>query len=156
MNKEEFLRKLKQALEGNVSPSVIRENLRYYDNYISEEVRKGARESDVIAEIGDPRLIAKTIEETSDDGGDPAGQAYEEGGSSSSGYDKDPYREGGTVHYFDLNKWYWKLLFGIVIVLFAFLVIAVITGIFSIVIPLLMPVLLVCFILYFIRSITRR
>ena len=35
MNKEEFLRRLRQALAGDVPPSVIEENIRYYDSYIS-------------------------------------------------------------------------------------------------------------------------
>lgn len=33
----------------------------YYDNYIQEEVRKGRTEADVIAELGDPWVIARTI-----------------------------------------------------------------------------------------------
>lgn len=157
MNREEFLHRLRQALEGNVSPSVIQENLRYYDNYISEEIRKGAREADVIAEIGDPRLIAKTIEETSDESVDPVRGAYGEADTrSKTSYEQEPLGGRSTIRYYDLNKWYWKLLFGIGIVLILFLVIAVITGIFSLVIPLLMPVLFICCIVYFIKSITRR
>ena len=34
MNREEFLRGLENALSGNVPPSVVRDNLRYYDDYI--------------------------------------------------------------------------------------------------------------------------
>lgn len=157
MNREEFLRRLRQALEGNVPPSVIQENLRYYDNYISEEIRKGAREADVIAEIGDPRLIAKTIEDTSEDVTDPLRSAYEEADTrSGSAYEQEPFGGRSTVHYYNLNKWYWKLLFGVGIVLILFLVIAVITGIFSLIIPLMFPVLLICCVIYFIKSITRR
>ncbi|MBS6642016.1 MAG: DUF1700 domain-containing protein [Clostridiaceae bacterium] len=157
MNREEFLRGLRQALEGNVSPSVIQENLRYYDNYISEEIRKGAREADVIAEIGDPRLIAKTIEDTSEDGTDPVRGVYEEGDTrSGSGYEQEPFGGRSTVHFYDLNKWYWKLLFGVGVVLILFLIIAVITGIFTLIVPLILPFIFICCIIYFIKSITRR
>lgn len=156
MNKEEFLRGLRQALEGNVSPAVIQENIRYYDNYITDEVRKGAREADVIAEIGDPRLIAKTIEDTTDGAEGSYGGVYEESETRSSSYEQEPFRQKNSVHYYDLNKWYWKLLFGLGVFLILFLVITVITGIFSLVVPLIMPVLIVCLIFYFIKNITRR
>ena len=40
MNREEFLRGLENALSGNVPPSVVRDNLRYYDDYIRSERQK--------------------------------------------------------------------------------------------------------------------
>lgn len=61
MNREEFLRGLENALSGNVPPSVVRDNLRYYDDYIRSERQKGRSESDIMDELGDPRLIARTI-----------------------------------------------------------------------------------------------
>ncbi|MFR5602336.1 MAG: DUF1700 domain-containing protein, partial [Lachnospiraceae bacterium] len=69
MNKEEFLRKLTASLNGQVSQQVIQENIRYYDQYISDEVRKGNSEETVIADIGDPRLIAKTIVDAAESAG---------------------------------------------------------------------------------------
>ncbi len=64
MNREEFLRGLENALSGNVPPSVVRDNLRYYDDYIRSERQKGRSESDIMDELGDPRLIARTILDT--------------------------------------------------------------------------------------------
>ena len=64
MNREEFLRGLENALSGNVPPSVVRVNLRYYDDYIRSERQKGRSESDIMDELGDPRLIARTILDT--------------------------------------------------------------------------------------------
>ena len=61
MRKSEFLQELKEALQGEVSGGVLQENLRYYDNYITQETAAGRREEDVIDEIGSPRLIARTI-----------------------------------------------------------------------------------------------
>ena len=52
MTKREFLDKLKKALVNDLSGSVIQENVNYYNDYITEEVRKGRRESDVIEELG--------------------------------------------------------------------------------------------------------
>ena len=66
MTKEQFLSSLKEALSGNVSPSLVNENLRYYEEYIETEKRKGRTEEEVMEELGDPRLIARTITDTAD------------------------------------------------------------------------------------------
>ena len=63
MNKNEFLKKLKIALENDLSQSQLKEKLDYYDNYISNEIKNGRREEDVINELGEPNLIAKTIKQ---------------------------------------------------------------------------------------------
>ena len=65
MKKTEFLKELEAALRGEVSPELVSENLRYYDNYISQETSKGRSEEEVTEEIGSPRLIARTIIDTS-------------------------------------------------------------------------------------------
>ena len=61
MTKQEFLEKLRLALTGNVPGSVVSENLQYYEDYINTEIRKGKSEEEVLAALGDPRLIARTI-----------------------------------------------------------------------------------------------
>ena len=48
MTKREFLDKLKKALANDLSGNVIRDNVDYYNDYITEEVRKGRKESEVI------------------------------------------------------------------------------------------------------------
>jgi uncharacterized membrane protein len=62
MDKKEFIDILRQSLIGEVSPEVIEENVRYYDQYINSRVT--GEEAQLFAELGDPRLIAKTIIET--------------------------------------------------------------------------------------------
>ena len=64
MNKQEFLEKLRLALNGKVSASVVAENLKFYEDYINTEMRKGKSEEEVLNSLGDPRLIARTIVET--------------------------------------------------------------------------------------------
>mgnify|MGYP001202355963 CR=1 FL=1 len=61
MTRAEFLQGLKTELEGRVPYSVIQENIRYYDSYISDEVNKGADEAEVIESLGGPNIIARTI-----------------------------------------------------------------------------------------------
>lgn len=65
MNREEFLRQLKEALSGRVSEQIIQENINYYRNYINEQINRGKSEAEVLSMLGDPRLIAKTIEGSS-------------------------------------------------------------------------------------------
>ena len=61
MTRAEFLQGLRTELEGRVPYSVIQENIRYYDSYISDEISKGADEAEVIENLGGPRIIARTI-----------------------------------------------------------------------------------------------
>ena len=65
MSREEFLRQLKESLKSSLGQDALNKQIDYYDNYISEEIKKGRSETDVINELGDPRLIAKTIKEVS-------------------------------------------------------------------------------------------
>ena len=48
MRKTEFLQELREALDGEVSASVIQSNISYYDQYIRQEAAKGRREEEVI------------------------------------------------------------------------------------------------------------
>ena len=72
MNRDEFLRTLREALSGEIPPNIIEENIRYYDAYIADEVRKGRTEEEVIEELGGARVIAKTIIDVAAAGGDAA------------------------------------------------------------------------------------
>lgn len=61
MNKTEFIEKLQHALAGGLNSSQVAENVRYYQEYIDTEMRKGRREDEVMSQLGDPRLLAKSI-----------------------------------------------------------------------------------------------
>lgn len=155
MNRGEFLEGLRSALSGEVPPSVVQENLRYYDEYIRTEIQKGRSEADVMEELGDARLIARTIIDTTPGAGEGGYEAY----NGSAGRYQEERRQkepagnrGSGVHYYDLNKWYWKL-FGIVLVVgILFLVVAVIGGLLSLVISLLPVIGLLIVIMWFVRG----
>lgn len=87
MTKQEFLDRLRRSLHGKVSPGQVAENLQFYEDYINTEVRKGASEAEVLAGLGDPRLLARTIVEAR--GGQTAeyagGDRYGNQGGSSGG-----------------------------------------------------------------------
>jgi|GEM_PF-2340070 len=61
MTRDEFLRQLKEALENDLQGQIVQDNVNYYNQYISEEVRKGMLEQDIIDSLGDPWILAKTV-----------------------------------------------------------------------------------------------
>ena len=67
MKKQEFLEKLYDALCESMDKSEAQIHVKYYKQYIEEKVREGKNEKDVIAELDNPRLIAKSLIEAGDD-----------------------------------------------------------------------------------------
>ena len=61
MEKTEFIERLQRALAAGISSSQVAENVRYYQDYIDSEIRKGRSEKEVMDSLGDPRLLAKSI-----------------------------------------------------------------------------------------------
>lgn len=77
MDKNEFIDKLQRALAGGLNSGQVAENVRYYQEYIDSEVRKGKSEDEVMAGLGDPRLLAKSIIEANKRGGTSYGSNRE-------------------------------------------------------------------------------
>lgn len=201
MSREEFLRGLEEALAGEVPASVVRDNLNYYSSYLSQELAKGRTMEEIIEEIGEPRIVARTIIDSTDaaaeagdygtyedrssrdgygnsgyggyDGGrEEYGNGYDGGREGyGSGYDGGFRKDGGyssfgedprkrwfqshNIHYIDLNKWYWKLLFGAIAILLIVLVFSIVSGIFALLIQFAGPILLILFLYWFIKSLRR-
>ncbi len=63
MNKTEFLKELERSLDGEVSSGTVLDNLQYYNDYIRSELERGRSEEDILNELGDPRLIARSIKD---------------------------------------------------------------------------------------------
>lgn len=148
---------LKSELEGRVPHSIIQENIRYYDAYISEEVAKGLAEAQVIEDLGGPRIIARTIvdaaldTEDRPDGFETFGSdaAYTEETDRSAGRreGQDPFHgRNREVHYVDFSKWYVRLIAGLAVFLVIFLIMTVFFGIMGLagwILSYIWPVLLV-------------
>lgn len=64
MNKQIFLDTLRRALYGKIDDMALADHMQYYENYILQEMASGKSEQEVLDELGDPRLIARTIVET--------------------------------------------------------------------------------------------
>ena len=61
MDRIEFIDKLQRALAGGLNSGQVAENVSYYQEYIDAEIRRGRSEEEVMAQLGDPRLLAKSI-----------------------------------------------------------------------------------------------
>ena len=156
MTKYEFLDILNTQLAGQLSSSDTASHIEYYRNYIDAEIKKGRKESDILAELGDPRLIARTIMDTS-----PASHTYGDSekysASSEDSYFSDPeplYSESSSgrfrkrSYHLDLTTWYGKLLvilLAVVVILLLFILMGI-----------LIPVAAVTFLIIFLISRFRR
>lgn len=145
MGREEFLAVLQEALKGEIPDYEIAGHLQYYDGYIREN--DGKTEEEKLNELGDPRLIAKTIiDARSLKGGHAVYQeSYEQ--EYSQGGQKEQEKARYKIYTWDGLTWYQKLLASIVLLLIL-AVIIVIAGVgIHIFFAVVLPVLAVVFII---------
>lgn len=145
MNRSEFLHKLQEALENDLDGSVVKENVSYYDNYIRNEIRNGKTEKEVMDMLGDPWIIARTIIGSYENGQSFGSYSYteepdhiryeEEGRKQKTG---NPY-----LHFFGIDTWWKKLCFFLGIIVAVVLLLAVITGVIRLLLPLAVPIVLI-------------
>lgn len=167
MSKQEFIDKLRAALNGRISPSQVIDNLNYYEDYINTQIRMGRTEEEVLGELGDPRLIARTIIETSGSDGDGNAQGAENGQSgyneagyngNGSGYGGSDWRRerfrgrdqgyGQHAHEFRVLKWVWAIL-GILLFV---VVMGFVFSVMSYLSPVIVPILVVVFLVKLFRD----
>ena len=155
MDRNEFVSTLRGVLSGEVPAAVVEDNVRYYDNYISQEIAGGKSEREVLDALGDPRLIAKTIIDTqgSQEGySDYYGSAYDSADEAEreKGFHAEMNDQGGVdIKYksFNFNTWYGKLLIIVVAILVLALIFTIVGGILSWILPVLLPVLVILLVL---------
>ena len=100
MDKNEFIEKLQRALAGGLNSSLVAENVKYYQEYIDSEVRKGKSEEEVMAGLGDPRLLAKSIIEANKRAGTSYGsnrEYDEEMSTDTQETDRNRAESGGKI-----------------------------------------------------------
>ena len=111
MSRKEFLDILKIQLTGQIPEGRAAAHLRYYEDYMQSQIRKGRSEQEVLEELGDPHLIAKTLIDTNSSAG---GDFYEDAPeySSDASYTYDGFEEETPKKksfILDLSTWYGKL-----------------------------------------------
>lgn len=81
MNKQEFLNSLRAALGNELGAAAAEENVKYYEEYISAQVRMGKSEDEVLRQLGNPKLIARSIIDARNSGaGENTAGGYENAG----------------------------------------------------------------------------
>ncbi len=133
MTKEEFIKELRSALSGEVNQDVLNENIQYYDQYLSQEQQKGRTIDEIVEEIGNPRLIARTIIDTSSNVS-----------ATSSDYDQQTEQNDGVNYSKTIRKakiGIWAAVLIIVLILIG--VIAILGRVIQLFAPILLPLLLI-------------
>lgn len=148
MSKREFLSQLREALEGNIPMSDIAEHTEFYDNYFKESDRS---EEEVCEELGDPRLIARTVIDSFAASKGPMADYYmEQARSEYSRYERGEQEEGQTERWID--KLFRSLLFmAVVIVVAAVLLFLLRTALFV-----MLPVMIIVLFVKIIRDLFQR
>lgn len=151
MNRYDFLKQLEEQLRGSVSNQELRDSIQYYREYIEEEIRKGKTEEEVLAFLGTPNGIAKSIIDAkrSAEGNPYEDSFYGRENRTSYGYDSyepEDYdsRQGNApnMKVFQLDGWKGKLvLAGIFFVLF--LILVLLFKVAAFLLPFALPFLLI-------------
>ncbi|HIS25752.1 MAG TPA: DUF1700 domain-containing protein [Candidatus Pullilachnospira intestinigallinarum] len=147
MSKEEFLNTLGRRLAQTLSQDQVAEHIRYYDRYIEEQKASGKTERQVLEELGDPLLIARTIMDTSPEG--DGGQIYQNPESfQESRREEEENRETARrMHTFSVDGRVGCLIAAIVFLLIAAFILWLVGSVLSLILPVLIPVLLVGYLL---------
>ena len=143
MTKRQFMEELRSSLEGMVTQTVVQENLNYYENYINEQMRNGKSEQEIFDELGNPRLIARSIIDVkSEDDGYVQTEYYED--EQDDGTPEDMF--GGNTHIFTMNSTRFKLGCLLSVIVFV-LIIYLLFHILNTVIVILGPVIMIALIM---------
>lgn len=146
MTKQEFLDGLRRSLAGGLETQEINEHIRYYSDYIDSQIRMGISEEEVMASLGEPRLIAKTL--LGMEGVETVTEEYVE----------DENNVDSNYRYFNLNGKTLKIpgwLFTILICVISFCVLTVIFALMTRLLPFFFMIMLGVFMYRFVRNIFR-
>lgn len=166
MNKYEFENALQRSLTGKVSSTKLKEIVTYYNDYIDTEIRKGKPESEVVASLGNPKLLAKSIIQT-EGTGDERFDDYDESDDDNEyrQYDENEagktYRKKNkkslkdTIFYYNgkpVERWKMYLLATAALAVLAVLLI-LIFAVVGVIVAYLFPVLVVVGVVYLVISV---
>lgn len=144
MTRSEFLQELRQALENDLSGSIVQENVEFYSQYIAGEVLNGKSEEDVIQMLGDPWILARTVIDAQN--GADKETVYEAGGNNYAGYGsrgERTHERSPEIHTVGLNTRWKKLLLILAIVMLIVVIFSIISGVISLLAPILVPIVVI-------------
>ena len=129
-------KQLKKALGNDLDSHEVQIHVDYYAEYIDGELKNGRSEEEILNELGDPWVIARSIIDS------PVNDSNYSGNSSTCDtYDDDSYNKDSSG-YDKMPQWK-KVLWIIAAVCILFLVIMLMAGIFRVIVPFIIPVIVV-------------
>ena len=147
MNRSEFLEKLRNALENDLSGPQIQENIAYYDEYIRNEIKNGKTEQEVLDMLGDPWVIARTIIDTRENTGESYQNNFGTYDADKQHYEEEKIQkhmnDHSFLHMIGIDAWWKKVLVVLGILLVIFIIVSVISGLITLIAPVLIPLLVV-------------
>ena len=134
MTRQEFIEGLGRALSGKLDANRLNEIIKYYEDFIMAEVRKGKSEEEVLQQLGDPRLIAKSIlaAETNAKNESDLSQGAEGDENYRNTYEE---QEGLFVKFMKLPKWLKAVIIGTIILVILSIVFRILAFLLPIIIP---------------------
>ena len=142
MTKREFLEELKEALSEQLPQNQVAEHVSYYMNYIEKRKRSGSSEDEVLDMLGDPRLIARTILDTTPGSKDNQNYFYEQTIQDA----QSEVKKKGLSDKAKKVCIYWNCYCSYL------LIISLITTLLSFLLPILLPVILIFVVISIVRK----
>ena len=146
MTKQEFLDGLRRSLSSGLEVGEINEHIRYYTEYIDSQLRMGVSEGEVMASLGDPRLIAKTL------------LGMEEMESASEEYVEEENTENSSDRYFNFGGKIIRLpgwLFTILVCVVSFFVLTLVFALLTQVVPFIFMAVIIVTGIRFLKNLFR-
>lgn len=137
MSKQEFIRQLRMYISSANDAAFINDTVAYYEDYIEKEIRHGKTEEQVLRELGDPRLIAKSI---------LASYKSDSASSVISDEEEQPFFE--KIHVKTMPAWAMKIIFVLVVFLFFAVIMLLLSW--------LMPIILLAVLGYFVYKLVMK
>lgn len=152
MTKEEFLYELKKELSVLDSAEATAYNLRYYSDYIDAEIAKGRSEQEVLDELGNPRWLVNSIKESGDYG---RVQDIIDGPLENIRSNDEDDQKMHTIHIEGMKARILGVAILAIFLLFLVAIFYILGKIFVFLLPVLIPILLICLIFGFMKILDR-
>lgn len=145
MTRTAFIKELRKALSATLNSKDVLEHIDYYEEFFDMEIKKGKEESEIIEQLGNPRLLAKSILEAS--GGSRSQSSYESCAS-----DEQIYSRKGNRARIGFARWF--MLF--IMILIIFVVIGILFSAIAILLRFFLPLILLILLVKMIINILNR
>ena len=146
MTKREFLEDLRKYLSGKLPESTVDGHVAYYRNYIENEIKNGRSEAQVMSGLGDPRMIGRTILDTSPEQQN-SGYEYSAYRTDNDGSESQKKRKKSqTGCFFDTSTVFGKIKLAVLLVIILAVIFVIIRFAVRLLIYLLPVIIIACII----------